>query len=228
MVTCFALVIEMLGVLTSLLGALVQIRAANELIAGDETARATLLQALRLEQIVAVAAIPMMIAVALSFILWFYRAHKNLASFRNPALEYRHSAAVWSFVVPIASLIMPLWVMQEVWKGSAPSLPRGDSAPFDAPKSRVAEIWWLTFIVRSVMSWVFVFQTRRITGLRDILSFSYAQLALASVTLIAAGLAVRLVTTITRRQELCSKLPVAPDPVALPVSLAAEPIAPVA
>jgi hypothetical protein len=63
-------------------------------------------------------ALPLMILIAVFFILWFYRAHKNLASFRKLPLEYSHSAAAWSFIVPIASVIMPLWVMQEVWKGS--------------------------------------------------------------------------------------------------------------
>jgi hypothetical protein len=55
------------------------------------------------------------------------------------------------------------------------------------------------------------YQAKQIKGLPDILSYSYAQMASAAMALIAAVLAAWLVMAVTKRQELCAKLPAVPE-----------------
>jgi hypothetical protein len=55
---------------------------------------------------------------SITFIVWFFRAHKNLRRAFVPGLKYKSGWTIGSFFVPILCLFRPFQLMKETWKGS--------------------------------------------------------------------------------------------------------------
>ncbi|MEO8502376.1 MAG: DUF4328 domain-containing protein [Acidobacteriota bacterium] len=149
---------------------------------------------------------------AVLFLCWFHRAHRNLSSFRTPPFEYTDGAAVWGFVVPIVSLVYPYWVMQEVWKGSDPSVPRDERAPFEVLASRLARVWWAGYVSSGVVGWVRRFPIQGPAGLARVRTLAFSTMVESALGVVAGVLCIALVLAITKRQELCAGLPATTRP----------------
>ena len=59
------------------------------------------------------------VTCAITFLMWFHRAHKNLKAGGLNDLRYTPGWAVGGFFVPFLNLVRPFQVMKEVWIGSA-------------------------------------------------------------------------------------------------------------
>lgn len=58
------------------------------------------------------------ITASIVFLVWFYRAHKNLYRASVPDIKYKSGWTIGGFFVPILSLFRPFQVMRETQKGS--------------------------------------------------------------------------------------------------------------
>jgi Domain of unknown function (DUF4328) len=98
----------------------------------------------------AVMRIVQLIAFTLSagtFLIWLYRAYKNL---KPLGAERRHSTAlaVGAFLVPIINLVLPFQIFQEMWRASDPETIAVRDAKSvtafieDSSKSLLVVVWW--------------------------------------------------------------------------------------
>ena len=77
------------------------------------------------------------VSLIISFLMWLYRASKNLASLGVDQWFSPGWAVGWWFV-PIANLWQPFRAISEIWKGSHPD---GASRP------PMLWVWWIAFLV---------------------------------------------------------------------------------
>lgn len=92
------------------------------------------------------------------FLIWFFRAHKNLSALGGRELKYSPGWAVGGFFVPFLSLVRPLQVMREVWHGSDPSGLERDLGPA-GPSIRnylntpsLVGWWWSLFLITAIIA----------------------------------------------------------------------------
>ena len=95
------------------------------------------------------------LAIFVLLIIWLYRAAKNNEALGrlNPRLS--PAWAIWGWIIPVANLVIPFIVMDDVWRGADPSIARGD--PGWRRSSTLGAIWaWLVtaviFTVPSVIA----------------------------------------------------------------------------
>jgi Domain of unknown function (DUF4328) len=140
------------------------------------------------------------------FIVWTRRVYRNLRPLDCIDLRHREGWAVGAWFVPFASLFLPKQILNDVWRGSDPDA----ESPMRLAGRRVSPIldwWWTVFLTACILRFAANgrvsdagFETAdQLEALRSGLTVSIVH---AVVLLVAAVLAWRVVTEITRRQEL--------------------------
>lgn len=140
---------------------------------------------------------------AISFLMWFHRVTKNLASLGAISTKYSPGWAVGYWFIPILNLFRPYQVMVEVWHGSVPQ-PERTASLVRVHRGSHAQVgwWWAAWIIMSVLN-------RGVTNLSkfaediETMIFADSMIIVAAVMSIpAALLAIALVVKIDRNQEL--------------------------
>jgi hypothetical protein len=94
------------------------------------------------------------LAIFVLLIIWLYRAAKNNEALgrQNPRLGPGWAIGGW--FIPVAWWVIPFIVMDDVWRGSDPSIPRGD--PSWRRSSTLPAIWaWLvTAVLLSIPNFI--------------------------------------------------------------------------
>jgi hypothetical protein len=146
----------------------------------------------------------MRLAIAVVFIIWFWRAAKN-----NQALD-RHPRlgpgwAIGGWFIPLANLVIPVLIAQDLWKGSESARPRGDRAWRGEPASPLVWSWWGLWIAASVAAAVSSLYGPSVIddGGTDFRPANMWLLAAAVALAGAAALAVYVVRQLSERQEHC-------------------------
>lgn len=85
------------------------------------------------------------IAVAVLFIIWFYRAYKNLDPLGAPKPRHAVGWTIGAWFVPILDLILPKLMLNEIWRGSEPEA--AGEAEGTAPVPLLHHLWWAVWVV---------------------------------------------------------------------------------
>jgi hypothetical protein len=87
------------------------------------------------------------IAIFVLLVIWMWRVAKNaeLAGRVRPRLGPGWTIGGW--FIPLANLVIPVLVMQDLWRGSNPEVARGDADWRRSAGSAVVGWWWAAHIV---------------------------------------------------------------------------------
>lgn len=147
------------------------------------------------------------IATAVLFIVWLYRAHKNLQFLHPDLLEFSDAAAIGWWFAPIFSLFRPFQVVREVWAESEPEFDPDalhlSANLHTAPGYMVA--WWIAFIVMGIAGNVETLASANINTL-TLNSFGLVILTDGLISAVGAGLAIRVVKDTSDRQDARHRL----------------------
>jgi len=90
----------------------------------------------------------MEIPFSIIFLIWFYRAHRNLRYAKVPGLKYASGWTIGGFLVPIMNFFRPYQMMAETWRGSAAMSGACSYEEWiNHPSCKKARWWWgLTLI----------------------------------------------------------------------------------
>lgn len=93
------------------------------------------------QRIIGIISILCLVATIVIFIMWYYRAYKNLHALKINRLHYTPGWAIGGWFVPILNLSRPYEIMKEIWNETQRFyLPDGENS------SSVSIIgWWWTF-----------------------------------------------------------------------------------
>jgi hypothetical protein len=87
------------------------------------------------------------ILLVIIFLIWYYRATKNIHSIGAKEVTSPRMAVIWWFI-PIANLWKPYKVTQQIWKASNPEVKLTDGIEWkNSPSSNIIKLWWVLALV---------------------------------------------------------------------------------
>jgi hypothetical protein len=87
------------------------------------------------------------LAIIPVFITWCWRSAKNQDVLGRAPQRLGSAFAIWSWFIPIANFVMPVLIIQDLWRGSDASIPRADPRWRIADRSWLIGWWWGLFVV---------------------------------------------------------------------------------
>jgi len=142
----------------------------------------------------------LMLAIFVCFIIWMWRAAKNNEALGRPQPRLGPGWAIGGWFIPLAFLVIPVLVAQDLWRGSDASVPRGDIRWKIGSRSALVGWWWGLLLVSFLRGSASSDNLHTFSELRtsDTLSLIGRVFGVA-----AAVLAILVVRRITERQEAC-------------------------
>jgi hypothetical protein len=139
---------------------------------------------------------------AIIFLVWVYRANKNLHSFVRPVMTYSSGWAVGWYFIPFMSLFRPYQVMNEISKASDPNIDISLDSVTHLPSSSVVGIWWALFIISNFIG-NFVFRIALGSDTpSEILTASYAYIVSDVIDIVGFMITIIMVIKISQNQDL--------------------------
>ncbi len=88
------------------------------------------------------------LAALILLLIWLYRISQNTWSMGTEDMQYTPGWSVGWFFVPLANLVMPYHVLNELWKANSSVV----TGPWRRPKaSPVLGFWWATWVASMVI-----------------------------------------------------------------------------
>jgi hypothetical protein len=94
-----------------------------------------------------------MLIAAIPFIMWLFRSHRNLPALRAAPLTFSPGWTIAAWFIPLANLVVPYLVVQEVYRGSNPA-GAGDRLDRLGSGSLLVMLWWFLWVAANVVSTV--------------------------------------------------------------------------
>jgi hypothetical protein len=138
-------------------------------------------------------------------IIWTYRAAKNNEALARLYPRLKPGWAIAGWLIPLANLVLPVLILQDLWRGSDVATRRGDPAWRLNKGSALIGWYWGVFIASSIRYGVGAPRARLIvtSELRDLRNHDTVALIGMVVTIAAAILAIQVIRRIAARQEEC-------------------------
>ena len=156
---------------------------------------------------VAAVQLAVLIVTAILFLVWIYRAYRNLSALGASGLRYSANWAVGGWFIPIMNLWRPYQVTAEIWKASDPDCnePEGEAWQ-TASVSPLVKLWWALWIIGGMIGGILMrFAFQEPEDLEALRTRGVAFVAADVVDIPAAILAILVVWYITNRQEKRSR-----------------------
>lgn len=150
------------------------------------------------------AAILLTLATAVCFIIWMWRAAKNNEALGRNEPRLTAAWAIAGWLIPLANFVIPVLVMQDLWRGSDPTVPRNDHRWKIGPRSALVGWWWAILLVSRIGG--FGTSNDFDNGLRALESIRSNNVRAgvgAALEIVAAVLAILVVRAVTDRQDKC-------------------------
>jgi hypothetical protein len=157
------------------------------------------------------------LAIFALLIIWLYRAAKNNEALgrQNPRLTAGWAIGGW--FIPIAWWVIPFIIMDDVWRGSDPSIPRGDPSWRRTKTLPAIWAWLVTAVLLSIPNFIAslggdVDRTEPEKVRRD----DILRIVATAGGIIAAVFAIIAIRRIAARQEECLRAQQAAAPATPP------------
>ena len=158
------------------------------------------------EQIIAILELVAYLIAGILFLVWIYRANRNLRALkiRNP--KYSPGWAVALFFVPFVNLYFPFDIVRTLWKESNPDI--GISDKFFMQDSSVRKqyssespligLWWGCWIVSGFTSRI---SSRLSSDIDQLITATWVEMASDAIGIIGTVCLILIVKEIDERQE---------------------------
>ena len=137
------------------------------------------------------------LVIVVLFIIWQYRVAKNNEALDRRGARFGPGWSIGAWFIPLANLVIPVMIMQDLWRGATPTTPRGDPRWRSAQGSWLIGVWWAALIVSMLR---FGASGSDNASLDEIESSNTIALVGVVATVIAAVLAAFVVWMLSRRQ----------------------------
>jgi TRAP-type C4-dicarboxylate transport system permease large subunit len=141
-------------------------------------------------------------AIVVLFIIWMFRAAKNNEALGRTSPRFSPGWSIGAWFIPLANFVIPVLIMQDLWRGSDPATRRGVTSWRAAPASALVGCWWAALLA-SLVRFSYSGSGLHDSSLDDIETTNTVALVGVVATAIAAILAVLVVRAVSRRQLEC-------------------------
>ena len=140
------------------------------------------------------------VVITVLFIIWMFRAAKNHEALGRTNTRFGPGWAIGGWFIPIANLVLPVLIVQDLWRGGDASRPRDVATWRNARGSWLVGCWWTAWVL-SLVRFSYSGAGLHDSGSLDDLEASNT-VALVGVVCLAgaAVLAVLVVRALSRRQ----------------------------
>lgn len=140
-------------------------------------------------------------------IIWMWRAAKNNQALGRERPRFGPGWAIGGWLIPIANLVIPVLMMQDLWRGSDSSIPRGDMRWKIADRSPLVGWWWGLWIASSgVLSFAGGGNENLVNTLSKLQSNLRFGVVSAVLSVGASVLALLVVRRLSQRQDECLRV----------------------
>jgi hypothetical protein len=140
------------------------------------------------------------VAIAVLFVIWMFRAAKNNEALERRGARFGPGWSIGSWFIPFANLVIPVLIVQDLWRGSSSDHPRGDPGWRRAAASALVGWWWAAWIASIVRFAYSGSGFQRSNTLDDIETSNTVALVGVCLLAVAAVLALCVVRALSRRQ----------------------------
>jgi len=149
---------------------------------------------------IGMAQLGVLIVTAIFFLIWIYRAYKNLAALGAKNLKYSPGWAVGGWFVPFLNLVRPVQVVTEIWKASDPKVV--DSASWrNSSLTVLIPAWWALWLIGNFIGYIVLRMTLTSETASELTASTWVLLISDAIDIPAAILAILVVRGINSRQE---------------------------
>lgn len=141
------------------------------------------------------------IAIAVVFIIWFWRCAKNLEAFLRDKPRFGPGFAIGGWFIPLANFVLPVLQAQDLWRGSDPTRPRGDPWWRKGKGSALIGWWWAAFVLGVGRSSAPTYEVGDLVEVDALVAVSVILAVSSCFAVVAALLAIFVVRALTARQE---------------------------
>ncbi|WP_405495782.1 DUF4328 domain-containing protein [Streptomyces sp. NBC_00096] len=147
--------------------------------------------------VITAVSLPLLLATAALFIIWFHRVHQN-AEILNPGAVTRSSGwAIGGWFIPIGNLFLPYLMAKEIW---AASIQLGPDGSYRRVSTAPVTSWWLLWVASLIADRVFSSLYTVATTAEELASSADAAAVQGGLSLVAAVLAIGFVHKVTALQ----------------------------
>jgi hypothetical protein len=82
------------------------------------------------------------VAIAVLFIIWLFRAAKNNEALGRVGARFTPGWSIGSWFIPLANFVIPVLIVQDLWRGSSAESRRGDPLWRTGRGSALVGWWW--------------------------------------------------------------------------------------
>lgn len=151
--------------------------------------------------VTAVIGIALLVAAALVFLLWLWRARLN-SELLCRAQHVRSRGWVWgAWICPVVNLWFPFQIVRDTWKASHPdAAPEGYNMHL-MPFTKVLGWWWVFFLLDSIVDYSIMVTESGEVSAESLGTIANAEAFSTLVSAVAAILITRLILQISRWLE---------------------------
>ena len=146
-------------------------------------------------QAAATALVVAILACGICFIVWEWRCAKNAQLLAGTTPRFGPGWAIGGWFIPLANLVIPVLVMQDLWRATARGSDAGDSSR-TRPGSALVGWWWAAVVTGAVLTRV---RSGDVETIDELQRLDTLGIIGGIVTVVAAFLAIRLVRELTAR-----------------------------
>jgi Domain of unknown function (DUF4328) len=140
------------------------------------------------------------IVIVVLFIVWQFRAAKNNEALDRQRARFGPGWSIGAWFIPLANLVIPVMIMQDLWRGATATVPRGDPEWRRARGSWLIGVWWAVWLLSLLRYGASNAGLHAHASLDDIERSNVIALVGVVATAAAAVLAACVVWTLSRRQ----------------------------
>jgi hypothetical protein len=146
-----------------------------------------------------------MFVILVLIVIWTYRAAKNNEALGRMYPRLKPGWGIAGWLIPLANFVIPLLMLQDLWRGAEPNTARGDASWRENRGSSLIGWYWAVFVVSSIRVGLGRDSARFVSPsqLRGLRTHDVIALIGMVATIAAAILAVQVVRRLTARQETC-------------------------
>jgi hypothetical protein len=140
------------------------------------------------------------LTIAVLFVVWQFRAAKNNEALERRGARFAPGWSIGAWFIPLANLVIPVLIFQDLWRGATPSTPRGDPRWRSAKGSWLIGLWWAAWLLSLLRFGASNAGLHDSNSLEDIEASNTVALVGVVATMVAAVLAAFVVWSLARRQ----------------------------
>jgi hypothetical protein len=141
-----------------------------------------------------------LVIAAVCFIAWFHRAYFNLLRLGATSTRYGPGWAIGAWFVPILNFWRPKQIANDIWRGSDPGHP-AEQPLWSGPVSPLLWFWWAAWLLTGVLGRVSAQDWNGAASAHALRSATRLDIAAECVSILAAGLAIAVVSKLTKRES---------------------------